>query len=34
MEIAELLARARAMVRGAQDEAAKQAYLEILALDP
>src|SRR5271167_3016457 len=34
MEIAELLARARAMVRSAQDEAAKQAYLEILRRDP
>ena len=34
MQIAELLARARALVRSAQDESAKQAYIEILRTDP
>ncbi|HMD75105.1 MAG TPA: tetratricopeptide repeat protein, partial [Steroidobacteraceae bacterium] len=34
MQIAELLARARALVRSAEDEAAKQAYIDILRMDP
>ena len=34
MDIAEALARARALARAAEDEAAKQAYLEILRADP
>jgi len=34
MQIAEALARARALARAAEDEAAKQAYIEILRTDP
>ncbi len=34
MDLAEALARARALARAAEDERAKQAYLEILRIDP
>jgi hypothetical protein len=34
MQIAEVLERARALARRAEDEGAKQAYLEVLRRDP